>query len=107
MAGHLVLLGDSIFDNGYYVPGGPSVLEHVRRLLPQAWQATLLAVDGAKIDSVYRQLERLPADATHLILSIGGNNALWFAGNVFPAEARTVRDAMETIAAAREEFQNE
>jgi hypothetical protein len=28
---HVVLLGDSIFDNARYVPGGPSVLEHFRK----------------------------------------------------------------------------
>ena len=107
MPNHLVLLGDSIFDNEAYVPGGPSVIEHVRRLLPKDWQATLLAQDGGKVFDVPQQLERLPADATHLVLSIGGNNALWCAGNYFPAEARTVRNAMDTIAEAREEFQNE
>ncbi len=31
---HIVLLGDSIFDNARYVPGGPSVIEHLRRGLP-------------------------------------------------------------------------
>ena len=31
---HVVLLGDSIFDNGRYVPGGPSVIEHLRKALP-------------------------------------------------------------------------
>ncbi|WP_254506827.1 SGNH/GDSL hydrolase family protein [Anatilimnocola floriformis] len=107
MPGHLVLLGDSIFDNAYYVPGGPAVNEHVRRLLPKDWQASLLAVDGAKVADVARQLEQLPETATHLVLSIGGNNALWSAGNFFPVEASTVRDAMTTLAAAREEFQSE
>jgi hypothetical protein len=28
-----VLLGDSIFDNGRYVPGGPAVIEQLRRCL--------------------------------------------------------------------------
>ena len=64
MHGHIVLLGDSIFDNAVYVPGGPSVIEHVRRVLPIGWKATLLAIDGARMSSVERQLQRLPADAT-------------------------------------------
>ncbi len=47
MSGHVVLLGDSIFDNAVYVPGEPSVIEHLRRILPRDWDATLLAIDGA------------------------------------------------------------
>ena len=31
---HVILLGDSIFDNDRYVPGGPSVIQHVQRNLP-------------------------------------------------------------------------
>ncbi|MDJ0744781.1 MAG: SGNH/GDSL hydrolase family protein [Xenococcaceae cyanobacterium MO_167.B27] len=31
---------------------------------------------GSKINDVYAQLEQLPPDTTHLILSVGGNNAL-------------------------------
>ena len=41
--GHVVLLGDSTFDNASYVPGGPAVIEHARRCLPAGWQAALLA----------------------------------------------------------------
>jgi hypothetical protein len=43
---HIVLLGDSIFDNAAYVPGEPPVIEQLRAHLPKNWQATLLAVDG-------------------------------------------------------------
>ena len=35
--GHVILLGDSIFDNARYVPGGPSVIEQLRRALPDGW----------------------------------------------------------------------
>lgn len=104
MSQHVVLLGDSIFDNASYVPGGPSVLEHLRHFLPASWQATLLAIDGAVVSSVYSQLERLPADATHLVLSIGGNNALWTAGNLLPLQAGSVRDALLHVAEVRDEF---
>lgn len=27
---HIILLGDSIFDNGVYVPGGPDVVKQLR-----------------------------------------------------------------------------
>lgn len=54
--GHAVLLGDSIFDNERYVPDRPPVIEQVRRSLPPAWQATLLAVDGHTTDCVAEQI---------------------------------------------------
>ncbi len=104
MVGHVVLLGDSIFDNAFYVPGGPSVLDHLRRILPSGWQATLVAVDGATASSVLRQIERIPADATHLVLSAGGNDALWAAGNVFQIEPKSIRDALDKLAQIRDEF---
>lgn len=73
---HIVLLGDSIFDNASYVGENPDVIAQLRRKLPDNWNATLNAVDGDKVDDVYSQLEGLPKDATHLVLSVGGNNAL-------------------------------
>lgn len=80
----VVLLGDSIFDNGAYVPGGPDVARQLRTELGGAWKVTLLAVDGAVMDDVSRQLGRLPADATHLVLSVGGNDALYHVGLLEP-----------------------
>ena len=77
---HVVLLGDSIFDNAAYVGGGPDVVALLREALPSDWRATLLAVDGAVTDSVPHQLARLPDDATHLVLSVGGNDALAHVG---------------------------
>ena len=77
---HIVLLGDSVFDNAAYVrPGEPDVVRQLRARLPAGAKATLAAVDGATAADVRRQLERLPADATHLIVSAGGNDAL---GNI-------------------------
>lgn len=114
---HVVLLGDSIFDNGSYVPGRPAVIEQLRSWLPAGWRATLLAVDGAVATSVLRQLERLPADATHLVVSAGGNDALGASGLVSDvsstaaagfrrlaeAQAEFRRDYQEMLAAVREE----
>lgn len=77
---HVVLLGDSIFDNASYVPGGPPVIEQLRAALPRDWRATMLAVDGAVTQGVAGQLRRLPADATHLFVSVGGNDALRYGG---------------------------
>ena len=44
---HVVLLGDSIFDNAAYVAGGPDVVKQLRAALPNDWRATLNALDGA------------------------------------------------------------
>ena len=77
---HVVLLGDSIFDNASYVSGGPAVVDQLRERLPRGWKASLAAADGAVTQSVADQLRRLPGDATHLFVSIGGNDALQHGG---------------------------
>jgi len=107
LSGHLVLLGDSIFDNAAYVSGGPSVIEHLRRLLPIGWHATLVAVDGATISSVERQIQRIPKDATDLVLSVGGNDALGHAGYILSHLASTIGGALEEIAHIRRRFSEE
>ena len=73
---HLVLLGDSIFDNKSYVGGGLDVIAHLRQHAPENWQATLRAVDGCVVENVSKQTFDLPDNATHLIISVGGNNAI-------------------------------
>jgi lysophospholipase L1-like esterase len=73
---HLVLLGDSIFDNAPYVASGQSLICYLTRKLPPDSQATLLAIDGSVTTDVPAQLRKLPPDATHLFLSVGGNDAL-------------------------------
>jgi hypothetical protein len=105
--GHVVLLGDSIFDNAVYVPGGPSVIEHLRRVLPTGWKATLLAIDGATMSFVERQLQQIPADATHLALSVGGNDALGYSGFILSEPTDSYASALTGIAKIRDEFSNE
>lgn len=72
----VVLLGDSVFDNASYVQRGPDVAAQLRRQLPEGWKVTLLAMDAASMDDIPRQLAQVPGDTTHLVLSIGGNDAL-------------------------------
>ena len=69
---HVVLLGDSIFDNGAYTGGAPDVVSELRSRLPAEWEASLLSVDGARIDDVPRQLEPLPGNATHMPTRLPG-----------------------------------
>ena len=100
---HLVLLGDSIFDNAFYVPGQPAVIEQVAAQLPREWQASLLAVDGNVAIDVIRHVERLPASASHLAISTGGNDALR-ASSVLALPSRTIADALEQLAQVQTDF---
>ena len=100
---HIVLLGDSIFDNAAYVGGGPDVIRQLKSILPQDWQATLLAVDGSVTTDVIRQMSKIPASATHLIVSAGGNDGLSRA-DILQRPARSVGDAVDQLASLRAEF---
>src|SRR5688572_3542298 len=73
---HIALLGDSIFDNASYTSGKPDVVTHLNTVLPRGSVATLLAVDGATVSGIASQLRRIPREATHLVMSVGGNDAL-------------------------------
>src|SRR5262245_1574250 len=73
---HVVLLGDSIFDNGRYVSGKPSVIDQLGTALGERGKATLLAEDGSVCADVSKQVAAIPDDATHLVVSAGGNDAL-------------------------------
>src|SRR5215475_283102 len=73
---HIVLLGDSVFDNKAYIDGGLDVIEQVRRQIPDGWRASLRAVDGSVVENVRMQTLDLPDDATHLFISVGGNDAI-------------------------------
>jgi len=101
---HVVLLGDCIFDNRRYTGGGPDVISQVRRALPPGWQATLLAIDGSVADDVPRQVGRLPPDATHLVLSVGGNDALLQA-SVLDEAVSSAAQAFGLLADVRNDFE--
>jgi hypothetical protein len=100
---HLVLLGDSILDNGAYVGGGPDVVRQVRQKLPTRWDATLLAVDGAVTRGVAGQLAGLPRDATHLVVSAGGNDALG-ASHLLGQSVASVAEAVSMLEVAQARF---
>jgi hypothetical protein len=102
--GHVVLLGDSIFDNAAYVAGAPDVSQQVRRRLPDGVEATLAAVDGSTTSDVPRQLGRLPENATHLVLSVGGNDALG-SSDFLGAPARSTAEAILGLADIGDRFE--
>ncbi|MGH1571119.1 GDSL-type esterase/lipase family protein [Methylobacterium sp. P31] len=103
---HVVLLGDSVFDNAAYVDGGPDVVSQLRAILPAGWQASLFAVDGNVIADVPRQLAGRPRDTSHLVVSVGGNDALRAAA-VLDQAARSVAEVLAVLADVRDRFRAE
>jgi hypothetical protein len=101
---HIILLGDSIFDNAAYTAGGPAVIQHLRQKLPPGWEATLLAVDGSVTGDVVRQIANLPPGATHLIVSAGGNDALTHSG-LLSEPARSVAEVLQRLSALQRVFE--
>jgi hypothetical protein len=106
VATHLALLGDSIFDNAAYTSGEPDVVSHLRDMLPAGHRATLLAVDGATTAGIPSQVARVPADATHLVLSIGGNDALGNA-DLLSLSVRSSTEALAKIADRLDRFEGD
>jgi lysophospholipase L1-like esterase len=104
---HLVLLGDSVFDNGAYVGSGePDVARQVSARLPGGNEVTLLAVDGHLTSDVSSQIERLPSSATHLFLSVGGNDALQHLDAIerFETEISRFSEAIKKLREIQEDF---
>lgn len=103
---HVVLLGDSIFDNAAYTRGGPDVIRQLCEQLPEGWKAALRAVDGDITRDVKAQLVGVPADATHLVVSVGGNDALGHTG-ILQQSARSFAEVLASLAQIAEGFERE
>ena len=101
---HIVLLGDSIFDNAAYTAGGPDVVTQLRGQLPAGWTAALAAVDGSRADDIAAQVAGLRGDATHVVLSVGGNDALMASG-LLDEPVYSSADALRLIGASVREFE--
>ena len=102
---HIVLFGDSIFDNKAYVGrNGKDVITHLRESLPENWETTLKAVDGSLIKNVSGQLLDTPAEATHLVVSAGGNDAI-MSSDLLQMKANNSAEVLSEIAARCEVFE--
>ncbi|MDJ0659220.1 MAG: SGNH/GDSL hydrolase family protein [Crocosphaera sp.] len=102
---HIILVGDSIFDNAAYVgENNPDVITQLKNHLPQTWKATLKAVDGHKVQDIYSQLKILPKDSTHLVLSVGGNDAL-SCSHIVNEKVNSSTQVFSQLANLREEFE--
>jgi hypothetical protein len=103
---HVVLLGDSIFDNKAYVGDGPDVTRQVSEALPSGWTATLAALDGSITSDIKGQLTTMPSDATHLVVSIGGNDALQ-EKDLIEERARSVAEVLDKLAKIKAAFKKD
>lgn len=101
---HIVLLGDSIFDNKVYVePGELDVPNQLRILVKDDCRVTNLAVDGHVTRHIITQLNHLPSDATHLFLSVGGNDGLGHL-SIFNDTVETIGEALQKMYLIGETF---
>jgi len=104
MSQHVALLGDSVFDNKAYTRGDPDVAAHLRSILPAPWRVTLLAVDGTTTSDVGHQLDRVPNDTTHVVLSLGGNDAILNA-DLLGLPVKSTAEALDLFRARLEDFE--
>lgn len=104
---HLALLGDSIFDNAAYVSGAPAVIDQVKAKLPMGWQASLMAVDGNLACDVIKQISGLPGSVTHLVLSVGGNDALGALALMYSPTPMPMMNALMMLAEVQLKFKAE
>jgi lysophospholipase L1-like esterase len=101
---HIVLLGDSVFDNAAYVgPQEPDVRRQLQDHLGPGALATLMARDGSVLADIPAQLRTLPRDATHIVISAGGNDALAVSG-VLDERVASVAAALERLATEADHF---
>ena len=101
---HIVLLGDSIFDNKSYVnPSELDVPNQLRLLVGRDCKVTHLAVDGHVTRHIQTQLNSLPSDATHLFISVGGNDGLGHL-SIFQHPIDTVGEALQKMYFIGENF---
>jgi len=102
----IVLIGDSIFDNGPYVPAGQTVSDHLNALLPENWQCLLLAKDGSEVSDIQDQLEHCPTDAGLIVVSAGGNDAIRHSSVLFRS-CISMADALQQLDELQKAFAHE
>ena len=104
---HIILAGDSVFDNRTYVEvGEPDVRDQLADLLDDGDKVTLVAEDGAINEDLSKQLDNIPNDATHLFISIGGNDALMHI-DAFTEPVSTIGEALDSFNERVQEFEKD
>jgi len=107
---HLILVGDSTLDNVEYTykRKGPCVTDHIDSRLGEGSTVSLLAVDGHTTHGVAAQLKKMPSTATHLVLSVGGNDALGHIGMFHrPEVVMDMAGAVNELTDRLDEFQKD
>lgn len=106
---HIVLLGDSIFDNAPYVSTGTEVQSQLRaRLCPQH-RVSLLARDGNVLADMVAQvgrLQELPGPADWLVVSCGGNDVMGLVA-AMQSRVNSVLEAVELLASWQAGFRRD
>jgi len=100
---HIVLMGDSIFDNAAYVLNGIDVITNLRRKLPEGWRASLIARDGSMVNDVIDQIRQIPGDASFIVVSAGGNDALSHI-NILNETANSVAEVLLKLSIIQDGF---
>lgn len=102
----LAIVGDSVFDNGVYVEKGePAVHEQVGRLLEPFGSVVMGAKDGGVIATIRPQLRAIAkSKPTHIVMSVGGNDALMYAGLTRSRRTQRVDEILDLLVDARHVF---
>lgn len=90
----IILLGDSILNNSNYVSEGKSVFDVLKTKTNNVYN---FSKDGATINDLYRQLDKIPLDfnksETYVFISAGGNDILNKKGQLNAIEIKTLFDS--------------
>lgn len=105
---HIVLMGDSIFDNAPYVEAGTQVQSRLQSMLGPEDQVSLLARDGSVLADMVGQVAALHAlpEADWLVVSCGGNDVLGLVG-AMQSGVSSVIEAAGLLADWQAEFRRE
>lgn len=74
---NIILMGDSVLNNSNYVEKGDSVYDNLKK---ETNNVLNVAKDGATINELYQQLDKIPLNFnnsnTYIFISVGGNDIL-------------------------------
>jgi hypothetical protein len=79
------------------------VIAQLGAMLQAGSTATLAARDGSTTNDIAGQLETVPKTATHLVISVGGNNALAEKG-LIEEKAQSVAEVLDKLAKIKAAF---
>jgi hypothetical protein len=99
----LLLLGDSILDNGPYTHPEPDTTAHLARLLAPQWTVERLAQDGATMRGLPLQLQALDYRPDVAVLSIGGNDLVPYI-NIIERPATSAAEVLAELLAIADGF---